>query len=126
MNLVPVVKSKAAGGHEGHHKHGHSMKEAGGHQDMQAHDHHGGGHAHRAGMIDDFKRRFYAVLVLIVPIMALSPMIQHGLRVDWSFTGSNYILLLLSSLWHRSSSWFRMPKTRNRKRNCLPTRLQSG
>lgn len=105
MNLVPVGKSKTAGGQEGHHEHGHAMKSAGTQQAMQAHDHHGGGHAHHAGMIDDFKRRFYAVLVLTVPIMALSPMIQHGLKVDWSFAGSNYILLLLSSLVFFYGGW---------------------
>lgn len=69
------------------------------HKSMKDHGGHGeGGHAHHAGMIDDFKRRFYVVLVLAVPIMALSPMIQHWLKVDWSFPGSSYVLLALSSI----------------------------
>jgi Cu2+-exporting ATPase len=72
------------------------------HEGMKEHGPHGdhgqGGHAHHAGMIDEFKRRFYVVLVLTVPIMALSPMIQHWLNVDWAFAGSGYVLLILSSI----------------------------
>lgn len=56
------------------------------------------GHDHHAMMIDDFKKRFYVVLILTIPIMLLSPMIQHFMGVDWSFTGSNYILLALSTV----------------------------
>lgn len=63
------------------------------------------GHAHHEGMIDDFKKRFYVVLVLTVPIMALSTMIQHWLKVDWSFTGSGYILLILSSIAYFYRGW---------------------
>ncbi len=55
------------------------------------------GHDHNA-MIADFKRRFFAVLFLTVPIMLLSPMIQHWLTVHWQFTGSNYLLLAFSSV----------------------------
>ena len=50
------------------------------------------------GMIGDFKQQFYVVLILTFPIIGLSPMIQHWLGVDWSFRGSNYVLLLLSSI----------------------------
>ena len=59
------------------------------------HDH--AGHNH-ASMIDDFRKRFIAVLILTIPIMLLSPMIQHWMSVEWSFTGSKYILLALSSV----------------------------
>ena len=96
MDLIPV-KEKGNGDH-GHYaeaspKDAHSPK---GHE--HDHDHHGGAHGHHAGMIDDFKRRFYVVLVLTIPIMALSPMIQQWINVDWSFPGSNYVLLLLSTI----------------------------
>ena len=60
---------------------------------MQGH----AGHNH-ASMIDDFRKKFIIVLVLTIPIMLLSPMIQHWMKVDWNFTGSKYILLALSSL----------------------------
>jgi P-type Cu2+ transporter len=70
------------------------------------HDHHQReGHSHHAGMIDDFKRRFYVVLALTVPIMALSPMIQYWLKIDWSFTGSNYLLLFLSTIVFFYGGW---------------------
>lgn len=47
-----------------------------------------GGHAghweddHHAMMIADFRMRCWAVLVLTVPVMALSPMIRHWLLPD--------------------------------------------
>jgi Cu2+-exporting ATPase len=56
------------------------------------------GHDHHAMMIEDFKKRFYVVLILTVPIMLLSQMIQHWLNLHLSFTGSQYVLLLLSSI----------------------------
>ena len=42
------------------------------------------GHDHHAMMINDFKRRFFITLILTIPIMLLSPMIQHWLGVDWN------------------------------------------
>ena len=39
------------------------------------------GYDHHAMMINDFRKRFYAVLILTVPIVSLSPMIQHWLNV---------------------------------------------
>src|SRR6266542_5233657 len=56
------------------------------------------GHDHHAMMIDDFKKRFYIVLILTVPIMLLSEMIQHWLNIYFSFIGSQYVLLVLSSV----------------------------
>jgi len=56
------------------------------------------GHDHHAMMIEDFKKRFYIVLVLTIPIMLLSEMIQHWLNIHISFAGSQYVLLALSSI----------------------------
>ncbi len=56
------------------------------------------GHDHHAMMIADFKKRFYIVLILTVPIMLLSGMIQHWLGVQWHFEGSQYILFGLSTI----------------------------
>jgi len=64
------------------------------HQPHTEHSHHG----HHSMMIADFKKRFYVVLVLTVPIMLLSQMIQHWLNIHISFSGSQYVLLLLSSI----------------------------
>jgi len=55
------------------------------------------GHDHNA-MINDFKKRFYIVLILTVPIMLLSTMIQHWLGLNWQFAGSQYVLFGLSSV----------------------------
>ena len=56
------------------------------------------GHNHHAMMIADFKKQFYVVLVLTIPIMLLSIMIQQFIGVNWQFTGSPYILFALSSV----------------------------
>lgn len=56
------------------------------------------GHNHHAMMISDFKKRFYVVLILSIPILLLSTMIQHFMGVDWQFTGSPYILFALSTV----------------------------
>jgi cation transport ATPase len=102
MNLVPVPPNKVSTQSAAHHHHGEMTHDT----NTQKHDHRSGGtHAHHAGMIDEFKKRFYVVLILTIPIMALSPMIQHWLNVDRSFNGSNYILLLLASVVFLYGGW---------------------
>ncbi len=64
-----------------------------------------GGHDHHAMMISDFKRRFYVVLVLTIPIMLLSEMIQQWLNLHISFTGSHYIVVILSSIVFFYGGW---------------------
>ena len=61
------------------------------------HDNHSN-HSNHTGMIADFRRRFYVVLALTVPIMLLSPMIQQFMGVNWQFQGSQYILFGLSTI----------------------------
>jgi Cu2+-exporting ATPase len=63
------------------------------------------GHNHHAMMIADFKKRFYLVLILTLPIMLLSTMIQHFIGVDWQFRGSQYILFALSSVVFFYGGW---------------------
>ena len=62
------------------------------------------GHNHTM-MIADFKKRFYVVLALTIPIMLLSEMIQQFIGVDWQFTGSSYILFALSSIVFFYGGW---------------------
>ena len=63
------------------------------------------GHNHHAMMIADFKKRFYVVLILTIPIMLLSEMIQHWLTLHISFSGSKYILLALSTVVFFYGGW---------------------
>jgi len=60
--------------------------------------------SHSSG-IADFKKRFYVVLILTIPIMLLSQMIQHWLKIHISFPGANYILLVLSSIVFFYGGW---------------------
>ncbi|HEY8657593.1 MAG TPA: copper-translocating P-type ATPase [Hanamia sp.] len=63
------------------------------------------GHDHHAMMINDFKRRFFITLILTIPIMLLSPMIQQWIGVNWQFIGSGYILFVLSSIVYLYGGW---------------------
>ena len=63
------------------------------------------GHTMHTSMIEDFKKRFYVVLVLTIPIMLLSEMIQHWLNIHISFPGSQYVLLTLSSIVFFYGGW---------------------
>ncbi len=57
------------------------------------------------GMIADFRQRFWLVLALTLPIMALSPMIQHWLGVGWAFPASNWVLFILASIVYGYGGW---------------------
>ncbi|MBA4054241.1 MAG: copper-translocating P-type ATPase, partial [Marivirga sp.] len=111
MILIPISASVDL--NKGHH-HGLAVQNKDQHRDHEGvkKEQHGGhaddshtGHDHHAGMIDDFKKRFYVALVLTIPIMALSPMIQHWLNVSWSFKGSSYVLMVLSSVVYFYGGW---------------------
>jgi len=85
-------------------------------QDMKGMDHgkmdHGAnppmgmaGHDHHKMMIADFKKRFYVVVFLTIPVMLLSPIIQNFIGVHWQFTGSSYILFVLSTMIFIYGGW---------------------
>ena len=74
--------------HEKHHDHtDHNVGGHGGHGHDGHHDH----------MVADFKMRFWISLIITIPILILSPMIQMFLNVDWRFQYDLYILFILSS-----------------------------
>jgi len=62
-------------------------------------------HDHHAMMIDDFRRRFFVTLILTVPIILLSPMIQLWIGFNLQFTSSNYILFALSTVVFIYGGW---------------------
>jgi Cu2+-exporting ATPase len=79
------------------------------HHDMNTHEmheghehmHHGaGGHAgHHENMIADFRKRFWISLIVSVPIVILSPMVQQwlGLGEMLSFGAAKYVLFVLAA-----------------------------
>ena len=75
-----------------HHEMGHEKKSDDHNHDGDRHDHH--------HMIADYKRRFWVCLILTVPILILSPHIQHifGVHDILMFTGDVYLLFVLSSV----------------------------
>ncbi len=72
-----MVRKNERGMHEMHAKH-------------STHDHH-------RHMMEDFKRRFYVSVILTVPILLLSPLIQSVLRISIAFPGDKFVLFTLSS-----------------------------
>lgn len=63
------------------------------------------GHGSHSSGIAVFKKRFYVVLALTIPIMLLSEMIQHWLGIHFSFPGSKYVLFFLSSIVFFYGGW---------------------
>lgn len=114
---------KNSHGHSGHKHHDHANHESHemSHKEEHAeHDHtamgHGGhmghspghgemGHDHHKMMIEDFKRRFWVSLVLTIPILAFSPMIQGFFGYEWLLPGNPYILFALSSIVYFWGGW---------------------
>jgi len=87
---APVKKQTAAISHSHH-----DMNPPMGHE----------GHDHHAMMINDFKKRFWISLILTVPILLLSEMIQHWLGFEIKFPGDKYVLLSLSSFIFFYGGW---------------------
>lgn len=85
------TSEKGHGGHSGH---------GGSHQGHQGGDHH-------AHMVADFRRRFWVSLVLTVPMLVLSPMIQSflGIKGELSFPGDAYLLWALASAVFFYGGW---------------------
>ena len=54
---------------------------------------------HEGHTIEGFKKRFWISIVITIPILILSPMIQHflGLKEALRFNGDIYVLFVLSS-----------------------------
>ena len=81
-------------------------------QEPHNHDHHTensqhghAGHDHHRMMIVDFKKRFWVSLLLSVPVLVLSPMIQGFFGFELTFAGSFYVLFALASLIFFYGGW---------------------
>ena len=102
--------------HEHHQHHTMNNPAYSNHKDYQAHEmmmhkeHNHKGHdhsAHHAHMIKDFRKRFWISLIVTIPILILSPLIQHflGFREAFSFAGESYLLFALSSFVFFYGGW---------------------
>jgi len=65
------------------------------------------GHDHHAMMVADFRKRFWVSIVLTIPMLLLSPMIQGflGLGDAIRFTGDLFVLFALSSVVFFYGGW---------------------
>ncbi|WP_192347890.1 copper-translocating P-type ATPase [Algoriphagus sp. Y33] len=90
-----------------HHEHGSETKKSqlSDHQTNNKSDHQHEHHDHHAMMIEDFKKRFWVSLVLTVPILALSHMIQQLLGFELTFFGDQYVLFGLSTIVFFYGGW---------------------
>lgn len=89
--------------HQHHHKHaGHGDHE--GHHDHHDHGHHDHGDHHRM-MIKDFRKRFWISLILSIPVVVLSPMIQKIFGYSFTFEGAGYLVFGLSSIIYFFGGW---------------------
>src|SRR6056297_866134 len=60
---------------------------------------------HHEKMVQDFKKRFFISLIVMIPILIFSPMIQSFLNIEFKFAGSNYILFILSTFIFFYGGW---------------------
>ena len=84
VQIAPVVEKDAPA-----HEHHHHEKER--HDAPNAHDKHAGHHT------QDFLKRFWICLILTVPLLLLSHMIQQWLNFTVIFPGDKYLLAILSA-----------------------------
>src|SRR5665647_3205001 len=65
------------------------------------------GHDHHVHMVADFRKRFWISLILTIPILVLSPMLQKlvGLREAIHFSGDIYVLFVISSVVFWYGGW---------------------
>ncbi len=104
------MKRKKRGGYSvGNNKHEdenheHNKKD---HED-ENHKHdekeHGDGNHHEM-MIKDFKKRFFVSMIVTIPVLLLSPMMQNWFNFSIEFTGSSYVLLGLSTFIYFYGGW---------------------
>jgi P-type Cu2+ transporter len=71
-------------------------------ESQHSHDHHAehgeSGHDKHAGHnVSDFWKRFIICLIVSIPVLALSHMIQQWLGFEFTFEGDKYVLALLST-----------------------------
>src|SRR5690554_1632088 len=101
MDLVPMGGAKnEAHSHHGHHHH-HDHKEHSAHSDEHSHHHSDSGYdKHEGHHTHDFLKRFWVSLIITVPILLLSQMIQEWFGFTVVFPGDKYVLLVLGTIMY--------------------------
>ena len=74
---------------------------------MEEHHKQHQGHNHHQHMVADFKKRFIVSIILAVPVLLLSPLIQTFLRIEniIKFPGDAYVLFGLSTIIFFYGGW---------------------
>ncbi|MBE7170449.1 MAG: copper-translocating P-type ATPase [Williamsia sp.] len=81
------------------HQHHHGPEEKGRAAEGSMHDKHAGHHT------EDFLKRFWICLILTLPVLLLSHMIQTWLGFSIKFPSDSYVLLLLGSVIYFYGGW---------------------
>lgn len=81
--------------HHDHHNH-HEAHKHHDHQGHHEHHDHGSGHAHHHH--GNFKVKFFVSLIFAIPIIILSPMMGVQLPFQFTFVGSEWIVLILATI----------------------------
>lgn len=76
--------------HQNHMNHSNQMH----HDNHESHNHHSG-HAHHHG---NFKAKFFVSLIFAIPIIFLSPMMGVKLPFQFTFPGSEWVVLILGTI----------------------------
>lgn len=95
-----------------HNQHNHQHKDGEDHEDHEHHDNHDNHEhhdhtEHHQMMIKDFRRRFWISLIITLPILLLSPMVQELLGFEFSLSemADKYILFGLSTIVFFYGGW---------------------
>lgn len=75
------------------------------HAHMTHEQHKAEGHDHHAMMEQDFRRRFWVVLALTVPVLLLSPTIQQWFGFSLIFPGYRYLLFAMATVITFYGTW---------------------
>ena len=86
---VNLNNNGEAHNHQNHMNHSNQM-----HHDNHA-SHHHSGHAHHHG---NFKVKFFVSLIFAIPIILLSPMMGVNLPFQFTFPGSEWVVLILGTI----------------------------
>ncbi|WP_020614634.1 copper-translocating P-type ATPase [Sediminispirochaeta bajacaliforniensis] len=70
----------------------------------QEHHHHNHSEHHRM-MIRDFRKRFYVTVILTIPVLALSPLIQKFLGFTLGFKGDTFVVFALATVIFFYGGW---------------------